>query len=71
MTLGVQVSTEQKIRAEFSRMKDKESIDAWGMSRATGVSPLEAERLLDMMVLEGTARKEGVWYSAIQPVLPE
>jgi DNA-binding transcriptional regulator YhcF (GntR family) len=60
---GPTEDSEEKVLAEFSHMRPDEEIDAWGMSRATGVEPLTAERVLNQLVQEGLAVKEGNWYS--------
>jgi hypothetical protein len=60
---GPTENPEEKVLAEFSHMRPDEEIDAWGMSRATGVEPLAAEQFLNQLVQEGLAVKEGNWYS--------
>jgi DNA-binding transcriptional regulator YhcF (GntR family) len=57
------MDSEEKVLAEFSKMRPDEEIDAWGMARATGVEPLTAEHVLNQLVQEGIAVKEGNWYS--------
>jgi hypothetical protein len=57
------INSKERVRAEFSKMRSDESIDAWGMARMTGVEPLTAERELNQLVQEGLALKEGNWYS--------
>jgi len=62
-TRKIAEDSEERVLAEFSHMRPDEEIDAWGMSRATGVEPLTAERVLNQLVQEGMAVKEGNWYS--------
>ena len=54
---------EELVIAEFSNMRPDEEIDAWGMARAVHVEPLLAEQVLNQLVQEGLAVKEGNWYS--------
>ena len=55
-------ASEARVRAEFSRLKATEEIDAWGMSRAARTVPLTAERVLKQLVKEGRAVRDGNWY---------
>lgn len=55
-------SSAEKVRARFTWVKPNQQIDAWGMARSTGVDPLVCERVLDDLVREGEAVKEGSWY---------
>ena len=52
------------VRADFSRMKPNEEVDAWGMATETGLggSGLAVERVLNKLVEEGIAYKDGKWY---------
>jgi hypothetical protein len=54
---------DQKVRTEFSKMNPNEEVDAWGMARLVSVEPLRAEQVLNQLVQEGVANKEGNWYS--------
>lgn len=55
--------TDQKVRAEFGKMDPNEEVDAWGMARLVSVEPLRAEQVLNQLVQEGIANKNGNWYS--------
>jgi len=53
----------ERVERVLSKMTDAESINAWDMGREAGIEPLTAEHILDRLVQEGLADKDGVWYS--------
>ena len=56
------VTSGDKIRAEFSKLKPFEGVTAWDMEHATGAPGIECERVLDKLVEEGEAFLEGSQY---------
>lgn len=53
---------ERRVRAHFSKLRDDEGFDAYGMARAAKVEPITAEQILNRMVEAGEAVKDGSAY---------
>ena len=66
MKYSAEISSKDLIIAYISKMPENSEIDAWGMSRATGVPPLGCSYILDRMVKEGALNVDGGWYSTNQ-----
>lgn len=47
-------------------MRPGQEIDAWGLARATGLAPHQAEDELNRLVAEGRAYRDGNWYGPTQ-----
>ena len=63
------ITDRELIIAYASKMPLNAEVNAWGMSNATGVVPLECSRVMDNLVKEGKLIKDGSWYS--RPPTPE
>ena len=56
------MSTEQVMKAELSRLKDGETIDAWGLARVTGCTGFRCEWYMLQLVDEGILYRDGNWF---------
>ncbi len=57
-----QISDRELVEARISRLGKDYEIDAWGVSRSTGITPLSAEVHLDRLTAQGVLYKVGNWY---------
>lgn len=56
------ISDRELVKACISRLGKDCEIDAWGVSRSTGVTPLSAEVHLDRLTAQNVLYKTGNWY---------
>jgi len=60
---GKYISQEDTVRAIISKLTADQEIDAWGVSRKSGISPLRSDYILQQLVRSGEAITTcGRWY---------
>ena len=56
------ITDRELVEAYVSRLGKDQEIDAYGMSRATGITPLSAALELDRLTAQNILYKTGSWY---------
>ena len=62
MHKNARISDREIVAAYMSRLGQDEEIEAYGVSRATGVTPLSAALELDRLTAQNILYKTGSWY---------